>query len=268
MTETAQTQEAAKVEAPNPDQLKAELAKEVKEFTDKWERKLLGELVPGDKRNPLVAGFQNKTTIVPLARLQMWVENQVRLLNEAQQQSLQGVWQVLQQLNTKQRDSQAGDLALDIKTEALQRLANIESKALETMMDTIAKEREAEVEKRNDEQAGRSVVDREARDSDYVKIDFTGTLDGVEFPGGKSTGFNLTLGSKTMIPGFEEGIVGMKAGETKDIAITFPEDYGQKTLAGKATSFKIVLHVVKEVKKKEEPKGELSSEQTQQEQPV
>lgn len=253
MTETAQ-----QPKTENLDQLKVELAKEMKAFTDKWERKLMGTLVPGDKTKPLVQGFRNETTVVPLARLQLWVENQVNLLSEQQRQGMQGFWQVLQQVNNQITDARAGELALDIKTEALQRLANIESKALEAMMDVVAKEREAEVEAKKDEQSGRKVVDRAAADGDVVKIDFVGSVDGKEFQGGKASNHHLTLGTKTFIAGFEEGIVGMKAGDVKDLNVKFPDDYGSKDLAGKDAVFKVTLLAVKEVTKKEE-----SSEQQQ-----
>lgn len=107
------------------------------------------------------------------------------------------------------------------------------------------------VDQRLDELAiGRTqlqVSDREeAQDGDHVVIDFEGFLDGVAFEGGKADGHVLELGSKTLIPGFEEQIVGMKRGEEKDINVTFPEDYGNKELAGKPTVFKIKLHEIKE----------------------
>lgn len=107
------------------------------------------------------------------------------------------------------------------------------------------------VDQRLDELAiGRTqlqVSDREeAQDGDHVVIDFEGFLDGVAFEGGKADGHVLELGSKTLIPGFEEQIVGMKRGEEKDINVTFPEDYGNKALAGKPTVFKIKLHEIKE----------------------
>ena len=73
-------------------------------------------------------------------------------------------------------------------------------------------------------QASWSPVDRAAEEGDQVDINFLGTKDGVEFAGGKADNHKLVLGSKSMIPGFEEGIVGMKAGEQKVISVTFPAD--------------------------------------------
>ena len=85
---------------------------------------------------------------------------------------------------------------------------------------------------------------------DIANIDFEGFLDGVAFEGGKAEKYDLEIGSGSFIPGFEEQIVGMKVGEEKDITTTFPEEYGNKDLAGKETIFKIKLH---EIKKKELP---------------
>ncbi len=90
-------------------------------------------------------------------------------------------------------------------------------------------------------------VDRAAADGDKVNIDFVGTKDGVEFAGGKAEGQDLILGSNSMIPGFEEGIVGMKAGEEKTIAVTFPEDYQAEELKGAAAEFKITVNKVLEI---------------------
>ncbi|HEY8941316.1 MAG TPA: trigger factor [Cellvibrio sp.] len=95
-------------------------------------------------------------------------------------------------------------------------------------------------------QATWSVVDRAAADGDQVDINFVGTKDGVEFAGGKADNHKLVLGSKSMIPGFEEGIVGMKAGEQKNIAVTFPEDYQADELKGAAAEFAITVNSVSE----------------------
>jgi trigger factor len=86
----------------------------------------------------------------------------------------------------------------------------------------------------------------QAQPGDSVVIDFEGFVDGEPFEGGKSEDFVLELGSGTLIPGFEEQLSGMKRGEEREIAITFPEDYGQQTLAGKPATFRIVLKEIKE----------------------
>ena len=89
-----------------------------------------------------------------------------------------------------------------------------------------------------------SVDDRAVKDGDQVVIDFEGFVDGKPFEGGKAEGQQLTIGSKTFIPGFEEQLIGMKIDEEKDIKVTFPKDYFSKDLAGKEATFHIKLHSI------------------------
>jgi trigger factor len=89
-------------------------------------------------------------------------------------------------------------------------------------------------------------VERACKEGDRVKIDFVGKVDGEVFEGGSAEGQSVTLGSGQMIPGFESGIEGMEVGATKAIDVTFPEDYGNKELAGKAAVFDITVHEVAE----------------------
>ncbi len=88
------------------------------------------------------------------------------------------------------------------------------------------------------------VEDRGVEDGDNAVIDFEGFIDGEAFPGGKAENFNLKIGSGQFIPGFEEQLVGMNAGEEKEIKVTFPEEYQAKELAGKESTFKIKLHKI------------------------
>ena len=96
-----------------------------------------------------------------------------------------------------------------------------------------------------------SIEDRPVEKGDITTIDFVGSIDGVEFEGGKAENHELEIGSNTFIPGFEDQIIGMKIDEEKDIKVKFPEDYFSKDLAGKDAIFKVTLH---EIKKKELPK--------------
>ncbi|CAM2812824.1 trigger factor [Streptococcus mutans] len=89
-----------------------------------------------------------------------------------------------------------------------------------------------------------------AVEGDTVVIDFVGSVDGVEFDGGKGDNFSLELGSGQFIPGFEDQLVGKKAGETVKVNVTFPEDYQSADLAGKDATFVTTIH---EVKAKEVP---------------
>ena len=86
----------------------------------------------------------------------------------------------------------------------------------------------------------------EVVEGDTVKIDFEGFVDGEAFEGGKAEGFDLEIGSGAFIPGFEEQLVGLKAGEEKDVVVTFPEDYHAKELEGKEATFKVTVHEIKE----------------------
>ena len=88
------------------------------------------------------------------------------------------------------------------------------------------------------------VTNRAAQMTDTVNIDFTGKMDGKEFEGGTAQGYDLTLGSHQFIPGFEEGVVGMNIGETKDVPVTFPEDYQAEELKGKEAVFTVTLHKI------------------------
>lgn len=97
-------------------------------------------------------------------------------------------------------------------------------------------------------QSEKKVVDRAAKTGDETEIDFEGFHDGVAFDGGKGEKYSLLLGSNSFIPGFEEQIVGHKAGDTFDVNVTFPEDYGAKNLAGQPAVFKVKLHEVREIK--------------------
>lgn len=89
-------------------------------------------------------------------------------------------------------------------------------------------------------------VEREAQNGDTVVIDFEGFKDGVPFDGGKAEGHSLELGSGAFIPGFEDQLVGTKAGDEKDVNVTFPEEYHAEDLAGAPVVFKVKVHEVKE----------------------
>lgn len=97
------------------------------------------------------------------------------------------------------------------------------------------------------QQGNWEVVERAAAQGDRVNIDYTGTRDGAPFDGGSAEDTDLELGSAKMIPGFEDGIVGMRAGEEKTLQLTFPDDYHNDELKGAAVEFTIRLHEVTEL---------------------
>lgn len=95
-----------------------------------------------------------------------------------------------------------------------------------------------------------SKEDGAVENGDIAVIDFEGFIDGVAFEGGKGENYDLTIGSASFIPGFEEQLIGVKAGEEKDVNVSFPEDYHAEELKGKPALFKVT---VKEIKYKELP---------------
>ena len=105
---------------------------------------------------------------------------------------------------------------------------------------------EAEVDRLAQQNARIATVDRPAQKGDTVVLDFEGFVDGAAFEGGKGENHSLELGSGQFIPGFEDQLVGVSAGESKDVVVTFPEQYGAKDLAGKEATFKCTVHEVKE----------------------
>ncbi|MDH2268438.1 trigger factor [Serratia marcescens] len=114
-------------------------------------------------------------------------------------------------------------------------VVEVNDEDVDAMLDTLRKQ-----------QATWKETDRAAEAEDRVTVDFTGSIDGEEFEGGKASDFVLAMGQGRMIPGFEEGLVGHKAGEEFSIDVNFPEDYHAENLKGKAAKFDIVLKKVEE----------------------
>ncbi len=104
---------------------------------------------------------------------------------------------------------------------------------IDEMIDTLQKQR-----------AEWQVVDSPAQMEDRVNIDYEGTINGETFEGGSAQGQSLELGSGQMIAGFEEALVGLSAGEEKDVEVTFPDDYNEAELAGQPAVFKVKVHQV------------------------
>ncbi|HES0928862.1 TPA: trigger factor [Streptococcus pyogenes] len=109
---------------------------------------------------------------------------------------------------------------------------------------------DAKIERERQNLAELIIKDGEAAQGDTVVIDFVGSVDGVEFDGGKGDNFSLELGSGQFIPGFEDQLVGAKAGDEVEVNVTFPESYQAEDLAGKVAKFMTTIH---EVKTKEVP---------------
>ncbi len=119
-------------------------------------------------------------------------------------------------------------------------VAEVKDEDVDTMLETLREQRMTW-----------EPLKRGAKEEDGVKVDFIGTIDGEEFEGGKASNFQVIIGSGNMIPGFEEQLIGKKAGQEVDVTVTFPEDYQAEHLAGKEAKFAVT---VLEVAKKKLPK--------------
>jgi len=127
-------------------------------------------------------------------------------------------------------------------------------KGIEAEKDEVsvsAEEVEAELTRMQNRNARQVSVEREAKKGDVVNLDFEGFVDGVAFEGGKGEKFDLELGSGMFIPGFEEQLEGKNVGEECDVNVTFPEEYAEKSLAGKPAVFKCKINEIKENQKPE-----------------
>ncbi len=111
-----------------------------------------------------------------------------------------------------------------------------------------AKDVDEIIERMRENFVEKTEVKREAKDGDEAVIDFTGKKDGVAFDGGSAKEYGLKLGAGQFIPGFEEGVVGHKAGDEFDLDLAFPKDYHAKDLAGQKVVFTVKLHKVNELK--------------------
>lgn len=121
--------------------------------------------------------------------------------------------------------------------EVERQMATVSDSDVDTMIENLQKQRQTFETK-----------DGELGDGDEATFDFEGSIDGEKFEGGSAENFRLVIGSGQMIPGFEDGMKGMKAGEERAIKVTFPEDYQAENLKGKEADFKISLKEVKEAK--------------------
>ena len=102
------------------------------------------------------------------------------------------------------------------------------------------------IEKLREQRKSFIAVDRAAALEDQVTKDYSGTVDGEAFDGGQAEGNKLVLGSNSMIPGVEDGVVGLKSGDEHDVTVTFPDDYQAEDLAGKQAVFAVKVHEVAE----------------------
>lgn len=226
------------------------------ELDDKVQAKLV-EAQPGIE----MKGFRKGRVPMALLRKQFGP----RLLGEAMQESIDGAVNghlessgdrpaMQPQVKMTNEDWKEGDdVLVDVSYERLPEVpaVDLSSVALDRLVVTPD---EAAVDEAlaNLADTAKTFDDRKkgskAKDGDQVVIDFVGKVDGEAFEGGSATDYPLVLGSNSFIPGFEAGLVGVKAGEEKDVEVTFPADYGAKHLAGKQAVFTCTVKAVKEPK--------------------
>ncbi|MGT2829118.1 trigger factor [Streptococcus hillyeri] len=153
---------------------------------------------------------------------------------------------------TSMEKGQDWTITAEVVTKPEVKLGDYKNLAVEVELskEVTDEEVDAKIERERNNLAELAVKDGAAENGDTVVIDFVGSVDGVEFDGGKGENHSLELGSGQFIPGFEEQLVGAKAGETVEVKVTFPEEYHAEDLAGKAALF---VTTVNEVKAKEVP---------------
>jgi trigger factor len=144
------------------------------------------------------------------------------------------------------------DLEFDVTVELMPEIGDIDFAAIElerpraTVEDKAVDEAMERIAAANKEQK-ELATPRPAARGDMVKIDFTGYVDGVPFENGAATDYTVELGSGSLIPGFEDQLVGASAGDEREVKVTFPAEYGNKELAGKEATFKVIVKEIREL---------------------
>jgi len=204
---------------------------------------------------------------VPLALLRKQFGQ--RLLGDAMQEAVDGAMQghfeetgdrpAMQpkvEMQNGETWAEGQDVVVEMSYEALPEIPDLDAGAIE-LEKLVVKADDAAVDEalQNLAKSAQNFADRrkgsKAKDGDQVVIDFVGRVDGEAFEGGAAEDYPLVLGSGSFIPGFEEQLVGVKAGEEKEVTVTFPGDYGAANLAGKEAVFSCTIKAVKEPKEAE-----------------
>ena len=205
-----------------------------------------------------IKGFRKGKVPLPLLKKQFGQ----RVLGEAMQEAVDGAMarhfedsgdrpSAEPQVKMTNEDWKEGDdVEIEMSYEALPEIPEPDLKKvkLERM---VAKAEDKDVDEAlaNLAETAQEFEDRKkgskAKDGDQVVMDFVGSVDGEEFEGGAADDYPLVLGSNSFIPGFEEQLVGVKAGEAKDVTVSFPEEYQAEHLAGKEALFKCTIKAVK-----------------------
>ncbi|MCW5748093.1 MAG: trigger factor [Alphaproteobacteria bacterium] len=144
------------------------------------------------------------------------------------------------------------DLEFDVTVEVMPEIADVDFGAIELERLKVVVEEQAvndamdRIAAANKEQK-ELAAPRPAAKGDLVKIDFTGYVDGTAFPNGAATDYEVEIGSGSLIPGFEDQLIGASAGEDREVKVTFPAEYGNAELAGKEATFKVQVKEIREL---------------------
>jgi trigger factor len=202
-----------------------------------------------------IAGFRSGKVPLPVLR-QKYKDNVLRdALNESVEAALQATLTEHKITPALMPDIKVGDyedgkdIQISIKIDVMPEVDDIDFSSItveQPIIDISDEELDRELKvisrgNRNLEDKGENAV---AENGDVVNFDFKGFVEDVAFEGGEATYFDLELGSEQFIPGFEEQMVGCKAGDAKDVIVSFPENYGKAELAGKEARFEIKVHKV------------------------
>lgn len=218
---------------------------EWKKAVDKAFKKIANKVeVPGFRKGHVPQNILDKKVTVSERQAQA-IEDNANEWMRAAFKELKLVPISQPQLDVKSMDSEKAELVFTFAVMPEVTLGEYkglpyEMKAVEVSDDEI----NAEIETMRKQYADLETVEDAAEEGDTVKIDYVGYKDGVEFEGGKAEGYSLKLGSHSFIPGFEEQLIGSKAGEEKELNLTFPEDYHAEDLKGAAVVFKVKVNEV------------------------
>ncbi|MEG0569159.1 MAG: trigger factor [Erysipelotrichales bacterium] len=172
------------------------------------------------------------------------------LLNDMFRKAIEDhdLWPVANpELNVSKMDEEELEVIFNIAIKPEFEVANYKGLSAEKETAVVEdSEIEQQLEALRAQQVTLEVVEKAVENGDTAVIDFEGFKDGVAFEGGKAESFPLEIGSGQFIPGFEEQLVGTKAGDVLDVEVTFPEEYQQEDLAGQPVVFKVTVHEVKQ----------------------
>ena len=197
-----------------------------------------------NQKTPLIPGFRDNVVVQPLVKIQKE--------QELLKQQLGQIYQVIMQNNNiiqnELQKLKKSDECIDIALDAIINILNINNDDFSKELKKLTIAREIQKEKELDKRANRQIVNRPSKLGDIVQINFVGYLENEKepFPKGSANNFHLELGSNSFIPGFEDGLVGVKTGDFKTLNLNFPNNYRDVNLKGKKVKFEVKVLSVKE----------------------